>query len=1216
MLEVLHDGRGDDTKTVLRQLEGILQDRNEYKHLLAQRGELAQSLLDLLQSLSNSSQASSQLRASILKAILRLSKQSNLYPQCLTVENIRQLGEHPVASGGFGEIWMGEVEGSEQVVCLKVVKLYLKSDIEKVLKNFLQEAIVWRQLDHPNLLPFLGLYYLTSSRQRLCLISPWMENGNLVQFLEQTPQSDVNHRQLVWDVANGLQYLHQMKIIHSDLKGVNILMTKSCRATIGDFGLSYVAEGEVLKLTSTSTFSGGTTRWLAPELLSSESRPSYKSDMYAFGCVCYEIYTGLPPFHNLLYDAAVLLQVMQGNRPSRPDNMPELSDEMWSLIEGCWATEPSSRPDIEEVRKSIDTFFGAIDPAPAWNYRIFEQIWSNAQSTETPSEAFAFLAESHKKLQIRGVREATAVDHLSRFPTAYSNCPESLLSWQTLSYVKERSDLDWATVVGAEAVSRLEQLERNRQKVIFHLIKSEMAFVSELHTIIYTYMDPIRDAIPVIISSDKLGSFMSTVFSNITELAFGHQQFLVTLHRLQREEYPVVQSIAAPLEKMICDLYAAYLSYSPNITLATYSVEVERGKNVAFRQFLEDRQKNLEELLNFPSIRLKEYEAILSDILSNTTRHHDDEVAIPKILDLLNRLKFDLIPAIRFSEQQLEARRLAPCIVFKPGEYLNLDLQNEHRILKHRGILFRKPQEGSQWSEWNELHVFLFDHYLVMTREKEKDGEINYLVQGRPIAIELLGLLEFDGPPVKRLASLSNRSSITADSERYFYPFSIRHAGRTRKTIFLFAESEDSRAEWKERLETMIFQRSIAQVFDLEPLNTETFWFQSISQSKIPIPSHGAMTGRIACSAVFHLGKRKVLAIGCFEGLWMGFAGGLLSSASYHHNSNATTNVSAGFRRVLPHKHVWQCAVIEGLGILLVLTEYTLFAYHAMLWPPGASLNQPRYRTRNISVQYFKLGYIGQDRLPVMIVMERKGLRNFFRILSPVVENIQSATADIDGETAEMDWFRTLGTFSTDEDSSGLDFIGGDTCAVFTKSGFEIVELSDPANPTIRTKLPKLGASLPASFIKRMEICHKIGAFRPSDNELLLCFDHFGIFTDLDGNLSRGSEASIIEWESKAEKVALHFPFILLFDTNFIEVRNIRTGGLAQIIMKDKVQCTSDDSVVLPDPSILTRRYPIHVVTHKFEPMSFGRPARVMQHLFEVVPRSGEGEPEPQLSKF
>ncbi|EEB90434.1 hypothetical protein MPER_11359, partial [Moniliophthora perniciosa FA553] len=393
-----------------------------------------------------------------------------------------------------------------------------------------------------------------------------------------------------------------------------------------------------------------------------------------------------------------------------------------------------------------------------------------------------------------------------------------------------------------------------------------------------------------------------------------------------------------------------------------------------------------------------------------------DEVAIPKILDTLDRLKFDFTPAIRFSEQQVEARRLAPRIVFKHGEY----------------------SEGSQWSEWNELHVFLFDHCLIMAREKEKDGEINYLVQGR---------VGFGDPPVKRDASAFNinKSSSSADPERYFYPFSIQHAGRTRKAIFLFTESEDSRAEWKEELETVMSQRSIAQVFDLEPLNTETFWFQSISQSKIPIPSHGAMTGRIACTAVFHLDNLKMLAVGCFEGLWMGLAGD-----------------SQGFKRVLSLKHVWQCAVIEELGILLVRAEYTLFAYHAALWPSGASPDQARYRTRNISVQYFKLG--------------------------PIAENIHSTTANTNAKKTEMDWFRTLGTFSTDEDSSGLDFIGGNACVVFTKSGFEIVDLSDPANPTFRTKLPKLGASLPASFIKRMEICHIIGTFKLSEYELPAVF--------------------------------------------------------------------------------------------------------------------------------
>jgi serine/threonine protein kinase len=54
------------------------------------------------------------------------------------------------------------------------------------IQEFGREALIWRQLCHPNLLPFFGLYYLDN---RLCLVSPWMENGNVMEFLKKAPPS-------------------------------------------------------------------------------------------------------------------------------------------------------------------------------------------------------------------------------------------------------------------------------------------------------------------------------------------------------------------------------------------------------------------------------------------------------------------------------------------------------------------------------------------------------------------------------------------------------------------------------------------------------------------------------------------------------------------------------------------------------------------------------------------------------------------------------------------------------------------------------------------------------------------------------------------------------------------------------------------------------------------------------------------------------------------
>jgi serine/threonine protein kinase len=114
-----------------------------------------------------------------------------------------------VAAGAFSDIWRGSVE--DQCVSVKVMRVFRDSDVKAALKvrmscsresgwsqstviqEFGREALIWRQLYHPNLLPFFGLYYLDS---RLCLVSPWMENGNLVDFL-QNPLFDVDQLSLV-----------------------------------------------------------------------------------------------------------------------------------------------------------------------------------------------------------------------------------------------------------------------------------------------------------------------------------------------------------------------------------------------------------------------------------------------------------------------------------------------------------------------------------------------------------------------------------------------------------------------------------------------------------------------------------------------------------------------------------------------------------------------------------------------------------------------------------------------------------------------------------------------------------------------------------------------------------------------------------------------------------------------------------------------------------
>ncbi|KAL0567883.1 Rho guanine nucleotide exchange factor [Marasmius crinis-equi] len=142
-------------------------------------------------------------------------------------------------------------------------------------------------------------------------------------------------------------------------------------------------------MTST-TRSPGTGRWLAPELLVENGKTSKASDIYAFGCVCYEIFTGKHPFPELPTDAAVVVAVNQGKRPSRPKDISELTDIMWALIEACWHRTPSSRPEAAQVLDQILKMSSrkTTSPAPDWNESLFTQVWANVEYrslvTQTP----------------------------------------------------------------------------------------------------------------------------------------------------------------------------------------------------------------------------------------------------------------------------------------------------------------------------------------------------------------------------------------------------------------------------------------------------------------------------------------------------------------------------------------------------------------------------------------------------------------------------------------------------------------------------------------------------------------------------------------------------------------------------------------------------------------------------------------------------------------
>ncbi|KAF7374886.1 LsmAD domain-containing protein [Mycena sanguinolenta] len=327
-----------DLLCVLRQMSSILSNPTSYKLFLGCRGAVAQQLLDLLQDLLDLPDL--RVKAPLSKAVfskvlLRLSGACGLHPTCFTIDGLEKMGRQ-VAGGGFGDIWKGSVGG--QIVAVKSMRQFADDDVKASLKKLGREALIWRQLSHPNLLPFFGLYIL---EHRLSLISPWMEKGDLRLFLSTAPP-DMDRVSLIADVAMGVEYLHNEHIVHGDLKSPNILVTPSGRACITDFGLSTIVDELSLKMTfSSRSGQAGTVRYQAPELLKNESSNHYGSDVYAFACVSYEISTGKVPFFELTKEVAIMFKVVEGARPTR---LSVISQDLWLLLEDCWHQQTDKRP--------------------------------------------------------------------------------------------------------------------------------------------------------------------------------------------------------------------------------------------------------------------------------------------------------------------------------------------------------------------------------------------------------------------------------------------------------------------------------------------------------------------------------------------------------------------------------------------------------------------------------------------------------------------------------------------------------------------------------------------------------------------------------------------------------------------------------------------------------------------------------------------------------
>ena len=253
-----------------------------------------------------------------------------------------QIIKERIGAGSYATVYKVQRKIDKQILVLKKIPFY-QNENKANIEDAKNEARILKQLEYKYIVKCFDSFEENNS---LNIVMEYCERGDLSSFLKEYKQKNKYlSENIIWkffiQISLGLAYIHHHKILHRDLKTLNIFLTKNLDVKIGDLGVAKILQNTLHAYTFI-----GTPFYLSPEIC--EEKPyNEKSDVWALGCILYELCTFKHPY-NAKNQPALFLKIISGNYDPIGDNY-NYSNDLKKMIESLLEKNYINRPSMKEI---------------------------------------------------------------------------------------------------------------------------------------------------------------------------------------------------------------------------------------------------------------------------------------------------------------------------------------------------------------------------------------------------------------------------------------------------------------------------------------------------------------------------------------------------------------------------------------------------------------------------------------------------------------------------------------------------------------------------------------------------------------------------------------------------------------------------------------------------------------------------------------------------